>query len=541
MTRTADAAAETVDAVVIGAGPNGLVAANLLVDAGWEVLVLETQATVGGAVRSDRSLDDDFVHDTFSSFYPLATASTTIRALNLERYGLTWVHAPAVLGNPLPSGDWALLHRHREQTAAGLDQQTPGDGEAWMSLCRQWDHVGADVVEALLTPLPPVRSTARLFAKLPWVGGAAFVKMLVRPARSLCQQLFDGPEARQLVAGNALHADIAMDAPGSGLMGWLLAMLGQHEGFPVPQGGAGELSGALARRFGAKGGRTRCSTRADMVLVDRGTATGVVTSHGDTIRARRAVVADVVAPTLYGGLVDWSNLPDRLHRHMEGFDWDPGTFKVDWALDGPIPWRNPPPAAPGTVHVADSLEDLATAQMQVSGGAVPERPFLLVGQMTTTDPTRSPRGTESVWAYTHVPHQVVYDAGGGEITGAWNAADNERMADRMQARIEEYAPGFGARVRVRRILSPRDLESLDENLVGGSLNGGTSSMHQQVVLRPTPGTGRAETPVRNLYLASASAHPGGGVHGACGSNAARAALFHDRLSRPGRILAALRP
>jgi phytoene dehydrogenase-like protein len=531
-----------VDAVVIGAGPNGLVSANMLVDAGWQVVLLESQPTVGGAVRSDRDVDEEFVHDTCSSFYPLAAGSPTIRALELERYGLTWVHAPAVLGNPLPGDEWAMLHRDREQTAAGLDKQTPGDGDAWLELCRLWDQVGNDVIGLLLTPMPPVRNGARLLAKLPRIGGGGFVRMLLRPARSMCHQLFAGPEARQLIAGNALHADISMDAPLSGLMGWLLAMLGQHDGFPVPQGGAGELSGALARRFTEKGGEIRCSTRVERVIVEEGRATGVRTSHGDTVRAERAVVADVVAPSLYGGLVERTHLPARLLRQMEGFEWDPGTVKVDWALDGPVPWRTPPPAPPGTVHVADSLEELATSQLQIQNGAVPADPFLLVGQMTTADPTRSPRGTEAVWAYTHVPHQVREDAGGDGITGTWDDSDNERMADRMQARIERYAPGFGDLVRKRRILSPRHLQDIDESLVGGALNGGTSSLHQQAVLRPTPGLGRAETPVKGLYLASASAHPGGGVHGACGSNAARAALFHDRVGIPAarRALARFR-
>jgi phytoene dehydrogenase-like protein len=521
--------AGAVDAVVVGAGPNGLVAANLLTDAGWRVLLLEAEPSVGGAVRSDRALSPDFVHDTCSSFYPLAAASPTIQAMRLEQYGLTWVHAPAVVANPLPGGRWATLYRDREDTASALDAHAAGDGDAWMALCRQWDRVGEDVIGALLTPMPPVRHAARLLARLPKSGGADFVRMLLRPARSLCQEHFAGAAARMLVAGNALHADIPMDSPGSGLMGWLLVMLGQHHGFPVPRGGAGELSGALARRFENRGGTIRCSQRVDRVLVENGRATGVVTSTGDRVHARRAVVADVVAPRLYGDLVDWSHLPARVRRDMRGFEWDPATVKVDWALDGPIPWDPAPPSAPGTVHVADSLEDLATSQLQINTGDVPARPFLLLGQMTTADATRSPRGTESVWAYTHVPHDVRSDAGAGGITGRWDASDNERMADRIQARIEEHAPGFGDRVRVRRILSPPDLESLDQSLVGGALNGGTSSLHQQAVLRPKPGLGRAETPVRGLYLASASAHPGGGVHGACGSNAARAALFHDRM------------
>jgi phytoene dehydrogenase-like protein len=518
-----------VDAVVVGAGPNGLVAANLLVDAGWQVVVLETRESVGGAVRSDRAVHPDFVHDTCSSFYPLAAASPTIRALELERHGLTWEHAPAVVGNPLPGDRWSMLHRDRERTAKEFEEQAPGDGEAWLELCRQWDRIGEDVVTAMLSPMPPVRSGAKILAKLPRSGGSGFLRMLARPARSLCHHLFNGPAPRQLIAGNALHADIPLDAPGSGLMGWLLVMLGQHHGFPVPRGGAGELARALADRFTARGGTIRCSTRGERIVVQDGRARGVLTSAGDTVAVRRAVLADVSAPALYGGLVDWAHLPSKLRKQVAGFDWDPGTVKVDWALDGPIPWRVPPSATPGTVHVAESLAELGTYQLQIANGAVPASPFLLLGQMTSSDPTRSPAGTESVWAYTHVPHEVREDAGGAGITGRWDRDDSERMADRMQARIEQQAPGFGDLVRARRVLSPLDLQDLDENLVQGSLNGGTASLHQQLVLRPKPGLGRAETPVPGLYLASASAHPGGGVHGACGSNAARAALFHARV------------
>jgi len=248
------------------------------------------------------------------------------------------------------------------------------------------------------------------------------------------------------------------------------------------------------------------------------------------------VVADVAASALYGRLVPEESLPSSTLRAMRRFELDPGTVKVDWALSGPVPWASPPPHQPGTVHVADSVAQMVEATGQVSAGAVPEHPFLLVGQMTTTDPTRSPRGTEAVWAYTHVPQRVVRDAGPDGISGRWDPAECERFADRVQARLERLAPGFGQRVVSRRVLGPHELESRDANLVGGAINGGTAQLHQQLVLRPVPGAGRAETPVRGLYLGSASAHPGGGVHGAPGMNAARAAVAHDRLDRLARRL-----
>jgi phytoene dehydrogenase-like protein len=215
---------------------------------------------------------------------------------------------------------------------------------------------------------------------------------------------------------------------------------------------------------------------------------------------------------------------------MRRFQLDPATIKVDWALDGPVPWESAPPHAPGTVHIADSLTQLQEAGGQLSAGLVPDRPFLLVGQMTTTDPTRSPAGTEALWAYTHVPQHVRGDRGGDGITGSWDRDECEREADRIQSRIEERAPGFSSRIRARRVLGPRELEAANPNLVGGAVNGGTTQLHQQLVLRPVPGSGRAETGIRGLYLGSASAHPGGAVHGAPGMNAARAALAHARWS-----------
>ncbi|MET0998400.1 MAG: NAD(P)/FAD-dependent oxidoreductase [Marmoricola sp.] len=523
------------DAVVIGSGPNGLVAANHLADAGWSVLVLEGQPDLGGAVRSANDVHPDFVHDTFSAFYPLAAASPTIKSFGLEDHGLTWTHAPAVLGHPLPDGQWALLDRDRQLTAAWFEEQQPGDGEAWLDLCRDWDVIGEDLIKGLLTPFPPVRATLGGLVKLPRVGGLQFVRTLLTPALDLGRNRFRGEAPRVLLAGNAGHADIPLDAPGSGLMALMMSMMGQTVGFPVPEGGAGELTQALARRLRSLGGEIRCSSPVERISTSHGRARTVHTADGLTVEARRAVVATVVAPRLYDDLLDPADVPHRVRRGMKAFQLDPSTVKVDWALSGPVPWQSTPAKAPGTVHMADGVTDMAEALGQVAAGLVPARPFMLAGQMTTTDPTRSPAGTESMWAYTHVPQETDGDAGdssgSGGIRGVWDHDDLERFADRMQARFEKLAPGFGSLVLERRILGPVELESRDANLIGGAINGGTSQLHQELVFRPVPGLGRAETGVPGLYLGGASAHPGGGVHGAAGMNAARAALAHSRVRR----------
>ncbi|MFD9518189.1 phytoene desaturase family protein [Streptomyces sp. NPDC059979] len=527
------------DAVVIGAGPNGLVAANLLVDAGWSVEVLEAQQKPGGAVRSDRGVHPNYVSDLFSAFYPPAAASPVLARLDLAAEGLRWSHAPSVLAHPLLDGRCAVLERRMEETAAGLGEFAEADADAWRDMYEVWSRVGPDLVQALFTPSPPVRSGLRLAVRLRAAGGLRLARNLALPVRRLGEEEFAGDGGRLLLAGNALHADLAPEAVGSGGFGWLMSMLGQSHGFPVPVGGAGALTEALVSRLRRRGGVLRCGERVASVVVRSGTAVGVRTAGGDTIDARRAVLADTSAPTLYRDLVGEEHLPSRLLRDLERFQWDFATFKVDWALTGPVPWTAPQAAGAGTVHVAEGVDGLTRFATQIAMGEVPHEPFALFGQMTTADPSRSPAGTESAWAYTHVPQRITADAGPDGITGSWDAREQEAMADRIEAQVERFAPGFRARIAARRILAPTTLQAMDENLHNGAIDNGTTALHQQAIFRPTPGTGRPETPVKNLYLASAAAHPGGGVHGAPGANAARAALrrhgLHPLLHRAQRI------
>ncbi|MEW1614156.1 MULTISPECIES: NAD(P)/FAD-dependent oxidoreductase [unclassified Streptomyces] len=512
------------DAVVIGAGPNGLVAANLLAGEGWSVEVLEAQPEPGGAVRSDRGVHPDYVSDLFSAFYPLAAASPVLGGLELQEEGLKWSRAPRVLAHPLPDGRCAVLERGARETAAGLDTFAAGDGAAWLDLYGTWARLGPDILRALFTPFPPVRAAVQLAAKLTAAGGLRLARTMILPVRRLGEEEFRGEGARLLLAGNALHADLGPEAAGSGGFGWLMSMLGQTYGFPVPVGGAGALTTALVRRLERHGGVVRCGERVDEIVVRAGRAVGVRTASGESVPASRAVLADVSAPALYGGLVDARFLPDQLLNDVRRFQWDFATFKVDWALNGPVPWTAGEASTAGTVHLADGVDGLTRFAAQIATGQVPDRPFLLFGQMTTADATRSPAGTESAWAYTHVPHRIKGDAGEDGLTGRWDRREQEAMADRMEHEIERWAPGFRSRVISRRVLAPPTIESMNANLLDGAINGGTAAAHQQLVFRPTPGTGRPETPVKNLYLASASAHPGGGVHGAPGANAARAAL-----------------
>jgi phytoene dehydrogenase-like protein len=512
----ANDAKESVDAVVIGAGHNGLVAASMLADAGWDVLVLEAQPEPGGAVRS-AELTPGYVTDLYSSFYPMTAASPAMAALHLEDHGLRWSHAPTVVAHPRDGADDEIprIHRDPARTAAELERQHPADGENWWRLVHLWETIKKPFMDAIMAPFPPVRPLLQLLRALGTSEALRLANLVVQPAHSMASRLFEGEAARLLLLGNAMHADAPPDAPGSGAFGFLLMMLAQDVGWPVPVGGSGQLTAALVHRANSAGAQIECGQPVSHVHVQGGRAVAVSTEQGRTVRIRRGIVADVTAPRLFCDMLPRDAVPAGLLRELDHYSWDPPVVKVNYTLRRPIPWRAQKLTGVGTVHLGADADGLIRWMADLNTRVVPERPFMLLGQTTTADATRSPEGTESVWAYTHLPRDV---------------SDNgsaEKLAASMDRVIEEHAPGFAEQVIGRFLQRPSDLEANNANLHHGAVNGGTSQLQQMLIFRPAPGMGRAETPIERLYLGSASATPGGSVHGACGRNAANAALRAD--------------
>jgi phytoene dehydrogenase-like protein len=505
-------------AVVIGSGPNGLVSANILADAGWDVVVLEAAADPGGAMRSAEVAAPGYVSDLCSAFYPLAASPAPLSRLGLAEYGLRWRHAPTVLSHVEPDGTTVTMSRDVQATAESVERYADGDGARWVRMAREWQLIEGELLGALFAPFPPVRPTVRLLRRAGLGEAIRLGRRFVLPTGRLGTELFRGDGARLLVAGCAEHTDLTMSSALGGGYGWLLAMLGQHHGFPVPEGGAGALTAALVSRLQARGGQVVCGARVDRIQVRSGIARGVHTSDGRWWPARRAVLADVSAPALYRDLLEPSVVPARLLADLDGFEPDHATVKVDWALSRPVPWRDKGAAGSGTVHLGVDLAGLARYGAALAAGEIPADLFAIFGQMTLCDPGRSPAGTESCWAYTHLPQR-----------DAWSADEVATVAARMEAAVEAQAPGFAACIVGRRVTGPAEFEQENANLIGGSLAGGTAAFHQQLMFRPVPGLGRADTVVDRLFLASAAAHPGGGVHGGPGANAARAALVRDRM------------
>jgi len=443
------------------------VAANLLADAGWSVLVLEAEREPGGAVKSSELIEPGYVCDHFSAFYPLAAASKVIQGLELERHGLEWARAPAPVAHAHSDGRYAMLHSDRARTAASLDSFAVGDGDRWQELMEEWGRIGSHFVDALMTPFPPVRAGGKLAAAL-GRDLLRFVRLTLLPVRRLAEERFEGEGAGWLLAGNALHADLSPDSAAGGFYGLVLCGLGHQLGFPFPRGGAGQLTAALVRRFEAAGGRIEYGARAERVIVRRGRAAGVRLADGREVSGGRAVLADVTAPALYGRMLDQEHVPARLLEDLSRFQFDSATVKVDWTLDGPIPWKDEAVREAGTVHLADGMDSLTASSSEILRHLVPANPFLVLGQYAIADPTRAPEGKETAWGYTHVPREVRGDAGEDHLSGAWDERETEAFVRRVEDRVEATAPGFRDLIRGRHVFAPPSLEAANANLERGA-------------------------------------------------------------------------
>jgi phytoene dehydrogenase-like protein len=493
------------DAVVIGSGPNGLVAAAMLARAGVRTRLLEAQPRPGGALWSLESTLPGFVHDVGAAFFPFADVSPPMQALRLDEVGLRYVRAPIESAHPALDGSCASLCRDLERTVASFGD----DGAVWASLARWQARMGPRLAEALLSPLVTFR-TAWALGPLN-IAGLAY-RGLLSPALFAATH-FRTQAAQRVIPALSLHVDLGPDDPVGAGLGLVLALLASAGGFAVPVGGAKSISEAILKRFVEAGGELRLSCRADRIVVRGRRAVAVRTAGGEEIPCAM-VLADVSPQALGTHLLDEQSrsgwFGQQLRRYRSGW----GTFKMDWALSGPVPWNHPEPREAAVVHTGDSIADLRRFTRQVRAGQLPDNPYLVIGQQSLCDSSRAPAGCHTLWAYSRVP---------SSLPGGWDA-QREVFADVVERRIEGLAPGFRQRILARHVVAPPDLEAMNENLIGGDLGGGSAQWDQQLFLRPAFPYFRYRTPIRGLYLCSASTHPGAGVHGACGANAVAEAL-----------------
>lgn len=462
------------DAIVVGSGPNGLAAAIVLARAGRRVIVYEAQSTIGGGVRSAELTLPGFTHDLCSAVHPFAVASPVFRSMPLRDFGLDWIDPPYALAHPFDDGTAAIVERDVERTAARLRADAAAYRTLVGSIVRDWPRLESTILGPLRLPRHPIAAARFGFAAL-------------RPAAAVARGAFAGRDARALLAGIAAHGMLPLDVRPSAGIGLVLGSLAHVAGWVIPRGGAQRLTEALAAYLRSLGGEI---------------VTGVEVRSIDDLPSARAILCDLSPRPLLR--IAGHRFGDGYRRLLEAYRYGMGVFKVDWALDGPIPWRAAECARAGTVHVGGTLEEIAAGERDAWSGRPAERPFVLLTQPSLFDPTRAPAGKHTAWAYCHVPHASTAD-----------------MVDPIESQIERFAPGFRARVLARSVMTPADLERRNANLVGGDIAAGVTDLWQ-VFARPT--WRWYSTPVRGLYLCSASTPPGVGVHGMCGYFAAQRAL-----------------
>jgi phytoene dehydrogenase-like protein len=462
------------DAIVIGAGPNGLAAAITMAQHGKSVVVYEAQEEIGGAARSAELTLPGFTHDVCSSVYPLGIGSPFFRALPLAQHGLEWIQPPAALAHPFDDGTAVTLERSVDTTAAELGADEPTYRRLMVPLVAAWDGLASDLLGPLRLPRHPGN-----FSR--------FAMLAIQPGRRLAEDRFKAERAQGLFAGLVAHSMLPLEYWGSAAFGLVLAISGHSVGWPLVRGGAQKLTDALAGYLLSLGGEIVASRPVRKL---------------DELPPSRVVLCDVTPRQLLA--IAGGNLSRSYRTKLAGYRYGMGAFKMDWALSGPVPWKARECARAATIHLGGTLAEIAFSERSAWCGEHVEKPFVLLAQPSLFDPSRAPEGKHTLWGYCHVPHGSPFN-----------------MAERIEKQIERFAPGFGDLVVRRSVTSPRELEKRNANLVGGDINGGAPIL-SQLFFRPT--VKMYGTSVKGLYLCSASTPPGGGVHGMCGHFAARQAL-----------------